>query len=76
MPEDADPDDIPSTMTGPWLFLVGEKDSSHAGAKKACEMIPNATLVSLPGLDHVEACFRINLVLPHIRTFLVGMSRV
>ena len=57
-------------ITIPCMLFVGENDSSYAGAKKCSEIIPNATFLSLPGLNHVEAAYRTDLTLPHIQTFL------
>jgi hypothetical protein len=38
--------------------------------------VPNATLVSLPGLDRITGVHRADLVLPHGRQFLAETSRV
>jgi pimeloyl-ACP methyl ester carboxylesterase len=46
-------EDILPTVTVPCLIFVGEDDSSYAGAKRAAEIMPNATFVGLPGLDHI-----------------------
>ena len=66
-------EDMLPTLTVPCLIYVGEADGYYSGAKKASEVLPNATFVSLPGLDHVQAA-RIDLVLPHVREFLAEMS--
>ena len=67
-------EDILPTITMPCLLFVGEAAGEYAGAKECIKHMPNATFVSLPGLDHIEACFRIDLVLPHIRKFLAEVS--
>jgi pimeloyl-ACP methyl ester carboxylesterase len=68
-------DDILPTITIPCLLIVGETDTFYAGAKNCSEIIPDATFVSLPGLDHVEAGFRTDLTLPHIQRFLAEVSK-
>jgi pimeloyl-ACP methyl ester carboxylesterase len=59
-----------SSMTMLCLVYVGEDDDRLEGAKKCVTHIPNGTFVSLPGLDHLEAYVRSDLVLPHIIQFL------
>jgi pimeloyl-ACP methyl ester carboxylesterase len=57
----------------PCLVFCGELDPRHSGAEKGASQIPNATSVSLPGLDHVQAdvCLtRNDLVLSHVKEFL------
>ena len=60
---------LPS-LSLPCLVYVGEEDSYYARDKEAAERIPNATFVSLPGLDHWSAIYRSDLVIPHVRKFL------
>jgi pimeloyl-ACP methyl ester carboxylesterase len=67
-------EDVLSAVTVPCLLFVGEKDPSYPHAQKASEVLPNATFVSFPDLDHIEAVWRIDLVLPHIRKFLAEVS--
>ena len=40
------------------------------GAKKCAGLMPGATFVSFPGLDHGGMLARSDLALPHIKTFL------
>ncbi len=67
-------EDILPTMTVPCLIFVGEDDSSYAGAKRAAGIMPNATFVGLPGLDHIETAYRNDLVLPHVCRFLADVD--
>lgn len=60
---------LPS-ITLPCLVFAGEETSEYAGAKEASMHIPNATFVSLPGLDHIEASYRGDLMIPNIKKFL------
>jgi len=66
--------DVLSTMTVPCLIFVGEKDDDYPRAQQAGQILPNATFVCLAGLDHIEACCRTDLVLPHVRRFLAEVS--
>ena len=58
----------------PCLIYAGENDRRHLDAKRASEVIPNATFISLPGLNHSETFLRSDVVLPHIRTFLAEVG--
>lgn len=58
------------TMAMPCLVFAGEADGRYAGVKAGVAHMPNATFVSLPGLNHAEAFFRSDLVLPHVTKFL------
>jgi len=62
-------------ITIPCLIFAGEADSFFAGAKKSASLIPNATFFSLPGLNHLEAYMRSDLVLPHIKKFLAEINK-
>ena len=68
-------DALPS-LTVPCLIFIGENDGQYSNAKKESKLIINATFISLPDLDHVGASCRSDLVLPHIRRFLAGVSEV
>ena len=67
-------EDVLPTVAMPCLIFVGEIDGHYSGAKKCVESMPNATFVSLPGLNHIECLYRTDLVLPHITQFLTGAS--
>ena len=66
-------DALPGLMV-PCLIYVGENDGNYSNAKKASKIIPNATFISLPGLDHIAAFFRSDLVVPHVREFLAEVE--
>ena len=56
------------TVTVPSVLLVGSEDEVYQRAAAAAQAMPNARLVTLPGLDH--GCLgRHDLVLPHLRRF-------
>jgi hypothetical protein len=57
-------------MTMPCLVYAGEADPVYQANKEFVARMPNATFFSLPGLNHPEALFRSDLVLPHVRQFL------
>ncbi|MCI0438685.1 MAG: alpha/beta fold hydrolase [Chloroflexi bacterium] len=57
-------------MAMPCLVYIGERDGLRSGAEECVKHIPNAKLVVLPGLDHMQAYVRSDLVLPHVKQFL------
>jgi pimeloyl-ACP methyl ester carboxylesterase len=69
-------EDLLPTVTVPCLFYIGEEDEGYPRQKACIERMPNATLVSFPGLGHIEAGFRIDLLLPHITKFLTEVNQV
>ena len=52
------------------LLLAGEEDWSYSEIRKCSECLPDARLVSLPGLNHFETIRRGDLVAPHVLEFL------
>jgi pimeloyl-ACP methyl ester carboxylesterase len=66
--------EVVPTMTMPCLLYAGEADGRYAGLKACRAHMPNATFVSVPGLNHAECFFRSDLVLPHITKFLATVS--
>jgi pimeloyl-ACP methyl ester carboxylesterase len=69
-------EDLLPTVTVPCLFYVGEEDEGYSRQKECIARMPNASFISFPGLDHIEAGFRIDLLKPHITKFLAGVSLV
>ena len=67
-------EDILPSLELPCLFFAGEKDYWHAKAERTAELIQNARFVSLPGLDHMGAVVRSDLVLPHVLSFLADIE--
>lgn len=68
-------DDVPPTICVPSLLFVGEDDFALESAVKAAKEIPNAALVTLPGLDHPQGFMHAELVVPHVRAFLEDLDR-
>lgn len=68
--------DLPG-MTMPFLVFVGESDdlNPHIQLKEVFKSLPDVTFLSLPGLDHLQAVFRSDLVLPHVKQFLARVSQ-
>jgi len=64
-------------ISAPCLVLCGELDEGgfHAGARESVSHIPRAEFVSFPGLGHVQTNRASDLVLPHIKEFLAGVSK-
>ena len=65
---------LPSMLL-PCLLHVGEEDDSFPQVQKCVQRMPNGTLVSFPGLNHPEAFYRADLVLPHALKFLQAASQ-
>jgi len=63
-------DDVPPTMQMPCLLFVGEDDPNFAEAKACSAEMPNATLVTFPGLNHTDTFFARELVIAEVRKFL------
>lgn len=68
-------DDVPG-MNMPFLLFIGESDNGFSAVKETSELLPDVTFISLPGLDHIQAASRLDLVIPHIKEFLVRVSRM
>jgi pimeloyl-ACP methyl ester carboxylesterase len=62
--------DVLPSMTMPCLLFVGELDPRLAHARQCASELPNATFFSLPECDHIDALFRFELVIPHLKAFL------
>jgi pimeloyl-ACP methyl ester carboxylesterase len=58
------------TLPVPCLIYVGDADPRHPESETYVRLIPDATFVSLLGLDHMTGISRSDLVLPHVRAFL------
>jgi len=58
----------------PCMIFVGDVDPRFPMVKKCVEQLPSAAFFSLPGLGHIAACARSELVLPNIRRFLAGLG--
>jgi len=63
-------EDVLPTMTMPCLLFAGAADPNDARVKTCVTHMPNATLMSVPGLGHAETFFQSHLVLPRIQQFL------
>ena len=59
-------------MTMPCLLYCGDADGFYPGVKECMPHLPNATLATLPGLDHVQTSQASRQVLPHVQKFLKG----
>ncbi len=67
-------EDILPTMTMPCLLYVGEGDDNFPQVQACVEHIPQGSLVSIPGVNHPEAFYRAELVLPHAMKFLQAVA--
>jgi pimeloyl-ACP methyl ester carboxylesterase len=58
-------------MTMPTLLYVGDADApTHSILLSFQEKFPNATLITLTGLDHAQANSASEQIVPHVREFL------
>jgi pimeloyl-ACP methyl ester carboxylesterase len=71
--EDSVEDALPS-IDLPVLVYSGEDDVVYEETKLAARLIPGATYISVPGLDHNQSFYRSDVALPHIRAFLAGVG--
>jgi pimeloyl-ACP methyl ester carboxylesterase len=62
--------DVVGKIAVPVLCYAGTADPIHEPARQSAAQIRGAEFVSLPGLDHIAAGFRSDLVLPHVERFL------
>jgi pimeloyl-ACP methyl ester carboxylesterase len=67
-------EDILPTMTMPCLLYVGELDGVFPQVEACVEHIPRGSLVSFPAVNHPEAFYRAELVLPHAMEFLQAVA--
>jgi pimeloyl-ACP methyl ester carboxylesterase len=67
--------DALSNISMPCMIFVGDADPRFPLVKQCLERLPRAVSFSLPDCDHVAACARSELVLPHIRGFLASVPR-
>jgi pimeloyl-ACP methyl ester carboxylesterase len=63
-------DDILPKMQMPCFLYSGEADGYQADIQRCAKEIPHATFTSFPGLNHPEAFYRSDLVLPPVMKFL------
>ncbi len=64
-----------ANFRAPCLLFAGEADPRFPTLRECAKRIRNATLFSLPGLDHSQAFDRADLVVPHIKDFLARLSK-
>ncbi len=70
-----DATDILPDIKIPMLLLQGTNDAELDAMTEASEQIPNAKLVLLDGLDHIQGFFLSDKVLPHVTKFLEEVSK-
>jgi pimeloyl-ACP methyl ester carboxylesterase len=67
-------DVLPSIQT-PTLIYFGTDDYPDRLPERAAAKMPNATVVTLEGLNHAQAMRRSDLILPHVEAFLDRVSQ-
>ena len=67
-------EDILPAMMMPCLLYSGEEDGIFPQVQECVQQIPSATMVSFPSLNHPEAFYRADIVLPHVMKYLQEVS--
>ena len=67
-------EDILPTMRMPCLLYSGEVDGVLSDMQKCVQQLPRATFVSFPSLNHPEAFYRADVVLPPVMKFLRALG--
>ena len=57
-------------ISTPCLVFCGDLDPFHPGALEGARHMPRVRFLSLPGLNHISAIMRSNLVVPYVKEFL------
>ena len=65
-----------SRINVPCLVYCGDLDPQYQGVKMSTSSMPIADFVSLPGLDHVTAFARSDIMIPRIKEFLAQVKKV
>ncbi|MGD0805639.1 MAG: alpha/beta hydrolase [Candidatus Bathyarchaeia archaeon] len=63
-------DDVLAGFSTPCLLYAGSRDPWSSGARRCAGVMPSASFVSIPGLDHSDTFDASSLVLPHVKRFL------
>lgn len=67
-------EDILPTMRMPCFLYSGEADGVLPQMQECVQQMPHATFVSFPGLNHPEAFYRADVVLPPVMKFLQSVA--
>ncbi len=70
-----DAGDILPRLKIPVLMFLGTNDPSYDNARRAAAIIPNATFVSIPNMNHDQALMHSELVIPYLKEFLDKTSK-
>lgn len=68
-------EDLLSELKIPVLIFVGDADPAYAGAREGAAKLPDATFVTIPGMNHDQALMHSELVIPHLKAFLARASK-
>jgi pimeloyl-ACP methyl ester carboxylesterase len=67
--------DVLPTMSLPCLLFAGGADPRLLQVQECVKSLADGTFFSLPGCDHIAACARSDLVLPHVDAFLTKVRK-
>ena len=68
-------EDILPKINIPCFIYAGKADPRYAGAKEGATHIPNATFLSFHDKEHIDVFRRSELILPHVKKFLVEVNK-
>jgi pimeloyl-ACP methyl ester carboxylesterase len=63
-------EDVPLSFGEPFLMIMGDQDWSYPAMAKFADRLEPGVLVTLPGLNHLEAFLHSDLVVPVLTRFL------
>jgi len=64
------PLDVYSTLRAPVLIVAGEREDLKRQTEKSIARLSEGRLVRIPGIGHLSAFYRSDLILPHVLPFL------
>lgn len=67
-------EDLLPRLNIPVLIFVGDADPAYAGAREGAAKLPDATFLTVPGMNHDQALMHSELVIPHIKKFLAQVD--
>jgi pimeloyl-ACP methyl ester carboxylesterase len=66
--------DVLAKINVPTLLFAGSLDPVHPNTQKAAAEIPDARFVSITGFGHIQCYAHSNLVIPHVKKFLMEVN--
>ncbi len=64
-----------ASISTPCLIFCGDLDPFHSGALEGAYHMPRVRFLSLPGLNHISALTRSDLLVPYVKDFLTAVRK-